>query len=71
MTVKDLIKESYRVIERERVILADGHKAIKEACEDMSEKELYKELYNDKWHVNTQGHKLYADVICRELKKLL
>ena len=68
---EDLVKESYSVIEREGVILADGHKIIKEACGDMSEEELYKELYNDRWHVNTQGHRLYAAVICQELKKLL
>lgn len=68
---EELIKESYRIIEREGVLLADGHKVIKDACGDMCEEELRKELYNDSWHVNTNGHKLYADVICQELKKIL
>ena len=65
---EELIKESYRVIESEGVSLADGHKLVRDACGDMNEEELYKELYSDRWHLNTKRHKLYADAVIGVLK---
>ncbi len=68
---EDLVKASYEVIEQTGVILADGHKAIAQRCEGLSEDEMKELLFADKWHVKTLGHQLYAEVITEKLKDIL
>lgn len=68
---EEFVKESERIICDEDVIFADGHNAIKEKCEGLSEEELRCTLFSDNWHVNQAGHDIYAKVFIEKLKEVL
>lgn len=53
------------------IIVADTNKVMSEKLQGLSEEEKFSLMYSDKWHVNDLGHKIYADAIISELKKIL
>lgn len=51
--------------------VADANAEFKKILAGLSEEEKNEQMYCDVWHVNSKGHRVYADVIIREIENLL
>lgn len=67
----EYIKASKRAAEKENVEIVDAHKAFSDMMAEMTPDQQFKELFSDRWHVNTYGHTIYADQIINKLRGIL
>ncbi|MBR5247859.1 MAG: hypothetical protein IKV27_02760 [Lachnospiraceae bacterium] len=51
--------------------IVDANEEFKKRLKGLPEEEMHKEMYKDVWHVNSKGHKIYAEEIIKEVEALL
>jgi len=56
---------------REDVVFVDANAAFCAALSGISQDERFDAMYVDNWHVNGQGHRIYAEAILDRLKEML
>ncbi|MHC1696202.1 MAG: SGNH/GDSL hydrolase family protein [Eubacteriales bacterium] len=67
----DYLESAKRAAQKSGVVLADSGAVMKRELEGLSEEEKSALMFSDNWHVNSLGHKIYADTIIEKLKELL
>ena len=68
---EDFTEQARQVGQRTDILFADSNAAYLQEVEGMTEEEIFGKLHVDNWHVNGEGHKIYADTIFEKLKELL
>lgn len=67
----EYIAASIQVAQQENVRIADAHAVMAKQLAGLSEEEQRQKLFDDNWHVNDLGHKIYCDVILPAIASLL
>ena len=68
---EEYIAASLEVARLENVRIADAHALMAKRLEGRSEEEKKQDLFDDIWHVNDAGHKIYCDVVMSSIAALL
>ena len=65
------VKASQEVAAEKNIPMADANKEFQKCLDGLSEEQKRKEMYCDDWHVNSKGHKIYAEQIIGKIDGLL
>ncbi len=68
---KDFIAQSKRFSDRKDIVFADANAAFEKELANIPEEKYEEFMFVDNAHVNSRGHKIYADTIISKLDELL